>query len=45
MTEDQMACSLEALLRDPARIRALVKRALALVDGKGLRRVCAVLEA
>ncbi|WP_247516941.1 UDP-2,4-diacetamido-2,4,6-trideoxy-beta-L-altropyranose hydrolase [Bradyrhizobium sp. 190] len=45
VTEDQMARSLEALLRDPARIRALGKGALALVDGEGLRRVCAELEA
>jgi UDP-2,4-diacetamido-2,4,6-trideoxy-beta-L-altropyranose hydrolase len=45
VTEDQMACSLDALLRDPARVWELGKRALALVDGEGVRRVCAALEA
>lgn len=45
VTEDQIACSLDALLRDPARVRELGRRALALVDGEGVRRVCAALRA
>jgi UDP-2,4-diacetamido-2,4,6-trideoxy-beta-L-altropyranose hydrolase len=45
VTEDQMACSLDALLRDSARIRELGRRALALVDGEGVRRVCAAFQA
>jgi UDP-2,4-diacetamido-2,4,6-trideoxy-beta-L-altropyranose hydrolase len=40
VTEEQMARSLDALLRDPAQIRALGERALELVDGEGLSRVC-----